>query len=260
MPENIEKGLIYKSAEVEVQDVDDEELKRINKYTLTPVTSEDVFTFKVIAGDNELDDRNYEPFNMNALKDLAKLYPGKPVIKDHRRSADNQVARVYDAELVLDESKTTGAGEPFAKLLLKCYMVKTASNADLITELKAGIKKEVSTGMRAKRAICSICGTDNTKIYCPHWPGKEYETEHGKLMCYFTLDGAKEAYELSLVAVPAQPRAGTCKDYGAEKQEPEEKNSNNEALTLSIENVDAFLFAKKSKLKLEEYIDEQENA
>lgn len=252
MPENIEKGLIYKSAEVEVQDVDEEELKRINKYTLTPVTSEDVFTFKVIAGDNELDDRNYEPFNMNALKDLAKLYPGKPVIKDHRRSADNQVARVYDAELVLDESKTTGAGEPFAKLLLKCYMVKTASNADLITELKAGIKKEVSTGMRAKRAICSICGTDNTKTYCPHYPGREYEKEDGKHICYFTLDGAKEAYELSLVAVPAQPRAGTCKDYGAEKQEPEEKNSNNEALTLSIENVDAFLFAKKSKLKLEE--------
>lgn len=260
MPENIEKGLIYKSAEVEVQDVDEEELKRINKYTLTPATSEDVFTFKVIAGDNELDDRNYEPFNMNALKDLAKLYPGKPVIKDHRRSADNQVARVYDAELVLDESKTTGAGEPFAKLLLKCYMVKTASNADLITELKAGIKKEVSTGMRAKRAICSICGTDNTKTYCPHYPGREYEKEDGKHICYFTLDGAKEAYELSLVAVPAQPRAGTCKDYGAEKQEPEEKNSNNEALTLSIENVDAFLFAKKSKLKLEEYIDEQENA
>jgi hypothetical protein len=252
MPESIEKGLIYKSAEVEVQDVDEEELKRINKYTLTPVTSEDVFTFKVIAGDNELDDRNYEPFNMNALKDLAKLYPGKPVIKDHRRSADNQVARVYDAELVLDESKTTGAGEPFAKLLLKCYMVKTASNADLITELKAGIKKEVSTGTRAKRAICSICGTDNTKTYCPHYPGREYEKEDGKHICYFTLDGAKEAYELSLVAVPAQPRAGTCKDYGAEKQEPEEKNSNNEALTLSIENVDAFLFAKKSKLKLEE--------
>jgi hypothetical protein len=261
MPEDIEKGLIYKSAEVEVQDVDEAEIKKINKYTLTPVTAEDVFTFKVIAGDNELDDRNFEPFNLNALKDLAKLYPGKPVIKDHRRNADNQVARVYDAELISDGNKTTGAGEQFTKLLLKCYMVKTPSNADLITEIKAGIKKEVSTGMRAKKAICSICGTDNTKSYCPHWPGIEYDKEDGKHVCYFTLDGAKEAYELSLVAVPAQPRAGTCKDYGAEKpeqpaeeppaEEPAE-NGKNEALTLSIENVGAFLFAKKSKLKLEE--------
>lgn len=262
MPENIEKGLIYKSAEVEVQDVDESELKKINKFTLSPVTTEEVFTFKVIAGDNELDDRNFEPFNLNALKDLAKLYPGKPVIKDHRRSADNQVARVYDAELVSDESKTTGAGEQFNKLLLKCYMVKTPSNADLITEIKAGIKKEVSTGTRAKKAICSICGTDNTKSYCPHWPGREYDKEDGKHICYFTLDGAKEAYELSLVAVPAQPRAGTCKDYGAGEQEPElpteepAEKGKNEALTLSIENVGAFLFAKKSKLKLEENIHE----
>ena len=262
MPDNIEKGLIYKSAEIEVQDTDEAELKKINKFTLSPVTAEEVFTFKVIAGDNELDDRSYEPFNLNALKDLAKLYPGKTVIKDHRRSADNQVARVYDAELIQTEGKTTGAGEQFTSLLLKSYMVKTPSNADLITEIKAGIKKEVSTGTRAKKAICSICGTDNTKTYCPHWPGREYDKEDGKHMCYFTLDGAKEAYELSLVAVPAQPRAGTCKDYGAEKQEPEPpaeeptENGKNEALTLSIDNVGAFLFAKKSKLKLEEKIHE----
>ncbi len=31
-----------------------------------------------------------------------------------------------------------------------------------------------------------------------------------------TLDGAKEAYELSLVAVPAQKRAGTTKHYTVE--------------------------------------------
>lgn len=263
MADEIEKGLIYKSASVEVQEVDETELRKINQYTLEPLKAEDVFTFKVYAGDNELDDRNFEPFNANALKDLAKLYPGKPVIKDHRRSAENQVARVYDAELKTTEGKTTGAGEPLTKLLLKCYMVKTASNADLITEIKAGIKKEVSTGTRAKKAICSICGTDNAKTYCPHWPGKEYDKEDGKHTCYFTLDGAKEAYELSLVAVPAQPRAGTCKDYGgvepenpAEPEKEAEKtpadNTEKEVLTLRLENVGAFLFAHKNKQFMEE--------
>ena len=34
-------------------------------------------------GDNEIDDRNFEPFNLNALKDLKKLYIGKTMIKDH---------------------------------------------------------------------------------------------------------------------------------------------------------------------------------
>ena len=45
-----------------------------------------------------------------------------------------------------------------------------------------------------------------------------------KATCYFTLDGVKEAYEVSFVAVPAQPRAGTHKSIGftkpvAEKEE-----------------------------------------
>lgn len=210
---DIDDGVLLKSAEVAIQDVTDEDLKKINKFTLTPLKAEEVFTFKVTMGDNETDDRNYEPFNLNALKDLKKLYVGKTVIKDHRRSADNQVARIYDTELIT-EPKLTKAGEPFTKLVAKCYMVKTDSNADLITEIKAGIKKEVSTGCRPKKLICNICGTDNTKTYCPHWGGREYEKDSGKVTCLMTIDGCKEAYELSLVAVPAQPRAGTTKRYG----------------------------------------------
>ena len=262
MKDELEKGMIYKSASVETQSVDESELRKINKHTLVPVTDEEVFTFKVMAGDNELDDRSYEPFNLQALKDLARLYPGKTVIKDHRRTADNQVARIYDAELSATDGKASGAGEPLTSLMLKCYMIKTDSNKDLIAEINAGIKKEVSTGFRAKKVICSICGTDNSKTYCPHYPGREYDKEDGKHVCYFTLDGVKDAYELSLVAVPAQPRAGATKSYTGETveekqaaEQPEEKPVN-EALTLSVENVGAFLFAKKSKLKLEEKIHE----
>ena len=155
----VDDGLICKSAEVQIQDVTDEDLRKINKFTLSPLGAEEVFTFKVTMGDNETDDRNYEPFNLNALKDLKRLYVGKTVIKDHRRTADNQVARIYDTELVTDP-KLTKAGEPFTRLIAKCYMVKTNSNEDLIKEIKAGIKKEVSTGCRPKKMICSICGTD----------------------------------------------------------------------------------------------------
>lgn len=200
---------IIKAADVQALEVTDEELAKINKFTLEPLEADKVFIFKVAACDNELDDRNYEPFNLRALKDLKRLYVGKTVIKDHSRRADNQIARVYDAELVSDSVKVTGAGEVFTTLILKCYMVKTSRNADLITEIKAGIKKEVSTGTRAKKMICSICGVDNMKTYCPHYWGQEYD---GKI-CYFTLDGAKDALELSFVAVPAQPRAGAVKHY-----------------------------------------------
>lgn len=253
---DIEDGILLKSGEVHTQDVTDEDLKKINKFTLSPLKAEEVFTFKMILGDNETDDRNYEPFNLNALKDLKKLYIGKTVIKDHSRRADNQVARVYDTELET-EAKLTKAGEPFTRLVAKCYMVKTDSNADLITEIKAGIKKEVSTGCRPKRLICNICGTDNMKTYCPHWGGREYDKEGGKTTCLLTIDGVKEAYEVSLVAVPAQPRAGTTKRYGAtttketdtpDETTPDETNPGNKDLETSLRArlSESFLFTQKS--------------
>ena len=258
---DVEDGILLKSAEVQTQDVTDADLKKINKFTLTPLTAEEVFTFKTVLGDNETDDRNYEPFNLSALQDLKRLYIGKTVIKDHFRRADNQVARIYDTELVT-EPKFTNAGEPFTKLIAKCYMVKTDGNADLITEIKAGIKKEVSTGCRPKRLICNICGTDNMKTYCPHYPGKEYETNTGKTTCMLTIDGAKEAYELSLVAVPAQVRAGTTKRYGAEnpttpkaeektetqaeKETAETVNKDSE-IDFNLKSIESFIFVEKNK-------------
>lgn len=227
-------------------------MKKINKFTLQPLTAEEVFTFKLVMGDNELDDRNFEPFNLNALKDLQKLYIGKTMIKDHRRSADNQIARVYDTELVQDSSKLTEAGEIYTKLIAKCYMVKTDKNKDLIAEIKAGIKKEVSTGCKAKHAYCSICGVDNMKNYCSHYWGKEYETVNGKKICYFTLDGAKEAYEVSFVAVPAQPRAGTTKNYGGIESKAQEEKLNIEnkeaEINFKIDEIASFLFLEKERI------------
>ena len=257
---DVDDGTIHKSAEVAIQDVTEEDLKKINKYALSPLSADEVFTFKVTMGDNETDDRNYEPFNLNALKDLKRLYVGKTVIKDHRRTADNQVARIYDTELIT-EPKLTAAGEPFTRLVAKCYMVKTSSNEDLIKEIKAGIKKEVSTGCRPKKLICNVCGTDNTKSYCPHWPGREYEKDTGKVTCLMTIDGAKEAYELSLVAVPAQPRAGTTKKYGLTEEkaiipeqkaeEIEEKNEDLELNSLRVKALESFIFAENQDIKEE---------
>ena len=95
------------------------------------------------------------------------------------------------------------------------------------------------------------------KDYCRHWPGMEYTvddgTAHGtKKRCKMLLDGAKEAYELSFVAVPAQPRAGTHKSVGFTKPvaeiEPEQKtqdddtNTTNKDLELLIEVSEAESF------------------
>ena len=211
-------GMITKAAQLENQEITEAELAEINKHTLSPLTADDVFTFKAVLCDNEVD-RQSERFTIKALEDLKNLFIGKTVIKDHSWSADDQVARIYATELILDEEKKHTSGEPSAQLVAYCYMVKTSSNADLIAEIKGGIKKEGSVGFRASSVICSICGTDNAKNYCRHFPGKSYEKEGGPQLCIFTLAGVSDAYEFSLVAVPAQKAAGVRKSYTGETVE-----------------------------------------
>ena len=160
---------------------------------------------------NEID-RDYEVFPRSTLVKLANLFVGKTVVKDHEHKSDNQIARIYSTELVENDlARMTKTGEVFTQLIAKCYMVKTSKNADLIAEIQAGIRKEVSLGCRVDKAICSICGTDNVKTYCDHFPGRRYNNNQ---LCYFSLENASDAYELSFVAVPAQAHAGTVKSYG----------------------------------------------
>lgn len=229
-------GMIEKAAQLAHQELTEAELREINKYTQTPLKAEDVFTFKAVLCDNEID-RDHERFSLKTLQDLQKLFTGKTVIKDHSWAADNQVARIYSAELVQHQKTATG-GERYTQLVAHCYMVRTAGNADLIAEIKGGIKKEGSIGCAVKSSICSICGVDNTKTYCAHWPGRTYEKDGHKQLCTYTLDGARDAYEFSLVAVPAQKAAGVSKSYtgktvreaqdAPETREPGETPSNTE--------------------------------
>lgn len=259
-------GIVCKVASVSPLEITNEDLKKINKYTLSPVSADDVFIFKATIADNEQDDRNYLPFNLKALQDLKKLYPGKTMLKDHRKSADNQIARIYDTELVQDGNKQTELGELHTELVAKIYMIKTDSNKDLISEILGGIKKEVSTSTRPEKMICNICGVDNIKDYCRHWPGREYDVtdtsgKSSKRRCKMLLHGAKEAYELSFVAVPAQPRAGTHKSIGFTKpveeleetpKENQEEKNNNEKMDLRIftqrvKNAESFFNAESEE-------------
>ena len=75
------------------------------------------------------------------------------------------------------------------------------------------------------------------------------------------LSGAKDAYELSFVAVPAQPRAGTHKSIGFTKpvsetdgEDPEEKdqaeNNPNEKdleLALKVRASESFIFTENKE-------------
>lgn len=198
-----------------------DDLALINKLTQKELGDEDVYSFSLILCDNEVD-RDFERFDTESLKTLEKLFVGKTGLYNHSFDAKDQTARLFRCELVRDTGKKTAAGEDYAYLKAGAYMPKTQKNADLISEIEAGIKKEVSISCSVKRTVCSVCGGDFNKGECRHKKGRVYE---GRL-CHGILKEPTDAYEWSFVAVPAQRADGVTKSFCISEREKGERDIN----------------------------------
>lgn len=162
---------VYKNYEPAA--ITEEELQQIAKYSRRTLTPEEVYTFSMVLCDNEVD-RDCECFPMESLCRLKELFLGKTGIFDHDPKGGNQTARIYDAKVEVSPDKKTSYGEPYACLKAKAYMVRCDKNTDLILEIDAGIKKEVSVGCAVEKMVCSICGADLKNFACEHAKGREY--------------------------------------------------------------------------------------
>ena len=186
-----------------MSEVTKEDLELINKHTRREMKADEVYTFPLILCTNKVD-RDNERFDDSALEELAALCIGKTIIRDHEWKAENQTARIYRTQV---EDKGGGVKQ----LVAYAYLPKTDSTKEFIAQLDAGIKKEVSIGCSAKEAVCSVCG--KTKGGCIHIAGRVYSGDK----CFYTLKGITDAYEVSFVAVPAQPDAGVIKSFDVRK-------------------------------------------
>ena len=185
------------------QAVTPEQLEKINRFSRRELEPEELYVFTVVLCDNEID-RDNEQFPAESLEKLAELFVGKTGVFDHEPRAENQSARIFDTQIVREE-RLNSLGEPYRYLRAWAYMIRCEKNADLILEIDAGIKKEVSVGCAVERVECSVCGAK--KGCCGHKKGESYD---GRLCCH-RLMNPTDAYEWSFVAVPAQKAAGVTK-------------------------------------------------
>ena len=226
-----------------------DEMKMINALSRRELCEEEVYTFTLTLCDNEID-RDFECFSPEALKMLSSLFIGRTGIFDHSMKSADQKARIFDTYIEKQEGKLTSYGEPLLALKAKAYMLRSEENAELIREIDAGIKKEISVSCSVEKSLCSICKTDRKRRRCEHKNGERY---NGKL-CYTILDGAKDAYEFSFVAVPAQRGAGVTKSFkNREEKGLEEIIRTIKACEGSVE------LTKKQAESLGSYIDELES-
>ena len=175
------------------------QLGAINALAKAELKEDQVYVFSLRLCDDQVD-RDCERFDTAALPGLAKLFIGKTGIVDHKWSSESQVARIFAAETVLEE------GISYIKAW--AYIRRGGSNDEIIADIEAGIKKEVSVGCAMGRSVCSICGGEYGQ--CGHQKGQHYD---GQLCCAI-LKEPMDAYEFSFVAVPAQVNAGVLKGMG----------------------------------------------
>lgn len=192
-----------KTALVQKGFLDEGELDLINRQAMKPLEAEQVFTFRLAACDDQ-PDRDWERFTPETLAQLALLFVGRPVLRDHDWSAGAQTARVYAAQVEQLPDRQA--------LVLRCYMPRVPETAGVIAAMEAGILRECSVGVAVNRVVCSICGANQVETLCSHIPGRQYKGQ----TCLMELEGGADAYEVSLVAVPAQRQAGVVKSkrYG----------------------------------------------
>ena len=140
------------------------QLEAINAQAKAKVSGEQVSVFSLRLCDDQVD-RDHERFDTAALAELAKLFIGKTGIVDHRWSAQNQVARIFETQVVREE------GISYIKAW--AYIRRGGANDEIIADIEAGIKKEVSVGCAMGRAVCSICGGEYGT--CGHCKGEVYD-------------------------------------------------------------------------------------
>ncbi len=185
----------------------------INEFAVKELKPDDVYCFSVNLCDNDVD-RDNERFTDRTLQQLAKLFVGKTGIRDHLWNADQQIARIYRAE-VDSGGGTTKVGTPLKYLRASAYIVRNETNQPIIDAIDAGIMKEVSVGCATRYCNCSICKkplrmdwrTGKNQCENDHVKGQTYPEG----LCVGDLEEAVDAYEFSFVAVPAQPGAGVTK-------------------------------------------------
>lgn len=202
------EGYIEKSIKAEESDIE-----KINRFTKAQFDIDSLYVFSVVLCNNDID-RDNEKFSVEALNQLSTLFLGKTGISDHSMKSSDQKARIFDTRVEKLEGRKTADGEDFYQLKAKAYMVKSQENMPLITEIEAGIKKEVSVSCSMGRSICSVCGADKRSARCEHISGREYK---GKT-AFTILSDARDAYEFSFVAVPAQREAGVTKSFNLTKE------------------------------------------
>jgi len=239
------------------------ELEQINRYTRRELGEDEVYAFSVALCDNDID-RDFDRFDDGALDRLARLFVGKTGLFDHSMKSRDQTARIHSTSVETVVGRTNALGQPYRRLVARAYIPRLEGTGELIAEIDAGVKREVSVSCAVGETRCSVCGADlrgggcgePSSRMCAHRKGRAYPEEGSKAPCHAVLSAPTDAYEWSFVAVPAQPGAGVLKSFGTHGKGGMEMDP--EQLRKALETGGETAFTPEEKAALKNHIENLE--
>jgi hypothetical protein len=182
-------------------------LAKINRYALTPLTTDQVFVRKFLMAHNCID-RDNECFPNDMLDQFAATMPGKSLLIGHNRrdlpcgkyfDASTEVMSCEQFKALTDAEPNMPTGVTDCKVMWAwAYLVKTSSNEELTQQIDGGVCDFCSIGFAA---------ADLQAIR---------ETPTGPVK-YWQYVSPGEALEGSLVWLGAQPGAAAQKAFDKSK-------------------------------------------
>ena len=197
----------------------DEELTKINELSNIDLSKEQVYVFTLRSAGQDID-RSFDQFTAKALKDMAEMSKDKPFLRDHNWDTSSVIGKIFDATV---QNK---------QLVQKVYVPITEKNSDMIEGIMSGIYNKVSVGfgMEPMEYVCSSCNKSLYSRDCAHYPGNK---DASGSMVIGQIKGVSDYFEISNVAVPAQPAAGIRRSL------PQTKSMEDPILITSPEDLQA---------------------
>ncbi len=197
--------------------IPEDQLAKINKYALVPLTQEQVYARKYLMAHNGID-RDVERFHEDLLEDFAKSLQGKGFfVEGHPSSWSGKggpgEGRFFDTtteemtperfeELTGEKIKLPDGVKMVKVLWGESYLLKLDSNTDTLAKIDGGIYSYVSIGFKAPRF--DVTDDRGNYLYGEYRP-------------------RGEALEGSLVWLGAQPGASVMKYSGCKNNQMEGK-------------------------------------
>lgn len=164
-------------------------LAEVNRFTLRPLTIEEIAVFTLDLCNNAID-RHHSRFPDEELARINDLIVGRPLMERHDLRGSLPRGTFFRSRLHRDGAAVSVRPD--------VYVLRTADNADFIRNIEGGVYRETSIGFAFRTPECSVCGKHIST--CGHVPGREYNG----VTCHFVMRDVVDVLEGSVVSCGSQ--------------------------------------------------------